>query len=160
MAKTREIEVFGLSFMDLISCGLGGMLVLMFVFSTLVNVKGVANPSKAEAAGKTVAELERDMIFNTHFVLKIYLDKAGVEIIPANHTDIIQSVGKKREGSGMEHILMVYGTNKVVDKMTFSLSGPTTGQVKLLGEKALAIKENISEVQVIKDKTNYKIKLK
>jgi len=34
--KQREIEVFGLSFMDMISCGLGGVIVLMLIFSTLV----------------------------------------------------------------------------------------------------------------------------
>ncbi len=36
MARRPTIEVFGLSFLDMISCGLGGVLVLMLIFSARV----------------------------------------------------------------------------------------------------------------------------
>ena len=157
MAKSREIEVFGLSFMDLISCALGGMLVLMFVFSTLVNPDGVAKRSKAEAMGKTVAELEREMIFNTHFVLTVSLDNSDIKMEPLNFSDLFTSIGKKNN----THIFMFNATNKVVDKVTFEFSQVSnSGEVNLLGHPSEFIPQGTKYFDVIKEKTTYKIRFR
>ena len=45
MSKRKDIEVFSLSFMDLISCALGGVIILMLIFSTLVVPDGANEPA-------------------------------------------------------------------------------------------------------------------
>lgn len=71
--KGREIEVFGLSFMDLISCGLGGVIVLMLIFSTLVkggdSQQGVEG--KQESDEEAIARQEQRSI--CHFYLEVDL---------------------------------------------------------------------------------------
>lgn len=67
MKKSRDIEVFGMSFMDLISCGLGGVIVLMLLFSTLVNGKEPNGRNESEAAA-----LKRQQLRSIcHFYLEI-----------------------------------------------------------------------------------------
>ena len=39
MAKSREISIFNLSFLDVLSCGMGSVILLMLIFSTLVREK-------------------------------------------------------------------------------------------------------------------------
>ncbi len=159
MAKSREIEVFGLSFMDLISCGLGGMLVLMFIFSTLVNANGVATPTKAETKGKSVAELEREMIFNTQFTLKVVVDDQAISIKPISQKDLIIGSGIDRSGTKSSHLFMFNGSNKIVKKVTFQIDGGyPTGYAQILGKEREIIPDSTSIIQVIKDKTHYKLK--
>jgi len=157
MARGKEIEVFGLSFMDLISCGLGGMLVLLLIFSTLVNPEGVAIQSEAKAKGKTVAELERELILNTHFVLKITLDDSQIDVIPLNYNDMFSSIGKKDE----THIFMFNSTNRIVDIVSFRVTGDfINGEAQLLGQTAVKIPPGTEIIEVIKDRTNYKIRFR
>jgi hypothetical protein len=54
MRRGETLEVFGLSFLDLISCGLGGVIVLMLIFASLSGQGGDA--PRAVAAGKAAAE--------------------------------------------------------------------------------------------------------
>lgn len=54
MRHGETLEVFGLSFLDLISCGLGGVIVLMLIFASLSGQGGDA--PRAVAAGKAAAE--------------------------------------------------------------------------------------------------------
>jgi hypothetical protein len=62
MSKSREIEVFGMSFMDMISCGLGGVIVLMLIFSTLVNggenLNGESQASSSESQEQVLRRQE------------------------------------------------------------------------------------------------------
>lgn len=48
MKKDTSIEVFGLAFLDLISCGLGGSLILMLLFSTMIGNPVVKANKEAE----------------------------------------------------------------------------------------------------------------
>lgn len=69
--KSRDIEVFGLSFMDMISCGLGGVIIIMLIFSSLV--KGGDSDSKgsgeAETDAQAIARQEQRKI--CHFFMEI-----------------------------------------------------------------------------------------
>lgn len=51
--KREPTEVFGLSFMDLISCGLGGVIILMLVFSSLVRFSKAESNVAAQQARAT-----------------------------------------------------------------------------------------------------------
>ncbi len=158
MAKNRDIEVFGLSFMDLISCGLGGMLVLMFVFSTLVNAQGVAKPSEAQSKSLSPAALQRAEIFNTHFVLKLALAKDTQ--VNVDDWDIIHSYGIEKDISlGIDnHIFMVLGADKIVKKVTFDIQNNIReGQGKLMGEDSFIIPIGQQSITVVKEKTEYRI---
>lgn len=157
MAKSREIEVFGLSFMDLISCSLGGMLVIMIVFSTLVNAKGVSTPQRAKEAGKSPAELQREMIFNTHFALKVVVSNSSIRV-KAVEQDLVTRSGSVRKNGVSTFLFMVNVTRKVVKKITFEVTGGNPlGTVQLIGEKPIKIPKNTTKIEIIKDKTNYKI---
>lgn len=53
MAEREDVEVFGLAFLDVISCGLGGVIILMLIFSTLAESGG---ERKREVQATTAAQ--------------------------------------------------------------------------------------------------------
>ncbi len=77
--KSRDIEVFGLSFMDLISCGLGGVIVLMLIFSTLV--KGGDSQNGADGRPETEEEAikRQEQRSICHFYLEVDVISNGQE---------------------------------------------------------------------------------
>lgn len=58
MSRRAEIEVFGLSFMDLVCCGMGGVLVLMLIFAALIQQqRGGGRFGKAVSGSELVFEV-------------------------------------------------------------------------------------------------------
>ena len=156
MAKNKEIEVFGLSFMDLISCGLGGMLVLMFVFSTLVKTEGVSNPVKAKKAGfESTAMYERQLIFNTNFVLKLS--------VPANIRVKVENRFKDRVRSGFktvantsQYVFFFTNSDEFIEEVIFNFSSAVnSGEMSLMGDEQIAIESGSRRVIVSKNKSKY-----
>lgn len=61
MRRRREPEVFGLSLMDLLCCGLGGMLILMLIISSLIRSHGKKERSSGADDG-TALEIRGDSV--------------------------------------------------------------------------------------------------
>jgi hypothetical protein len=70
MSNRKEIEVFSLSFMDLICCGLGGIIVIMLIFSTLTEPEGSDTPTAGEGSD-IVQAINRQKYLNTVFALQV-----------------------------------------------------------------------------------------
>ena len=162
MAKSREIEVFGLSFMDLISCALGGMLVIMIVFSTLVRTQGVALPASAKAAGKSLAQYEREQSFSTYFILIFRFKTENTKIIPQDRGDLVYTQGQTKLNNGdIEHLLIIYRINEMANLMKFKLTNYAGGgTVKLSGDvNEVEIPIDKTIIVIEKEKAKYRLKI-
>lgn len=161
MSKNKEIEVFGLSFMDLISCGLGGMLVMMFVFSTLVEANGSTQPAKEQREGKTTAQAQRELLFSTNFVLNASFD-SYVEM-EADEDDLsplksnFEFTSFQRDTSA--YMFMVNTNDQVLESFRFKLGNyQSGGSVQLLGDQVSIIPDRASAVIVLKTGSKYSLR--
>lgn len=156
MAKNKEIEVFGLSFMDLISCGLGGMLVLMFVFSTLVKTEGVSNPVKAKKAGfESTAMYERQLIFNTNFVLNISVPSSVTIDVENRFKDKVRK-GFKTFDNTTQYVFFFTNSDEFIEEIAFNFSSAAnSGEMSLMGGEQVAINPGSRRIIVSKSKSKY-----
>lgn len=60
MARRTEIEVFGLSMLDTVTCGLGGGLILMLYIASHIEPQAVVSVSREQAVGVGTTESGRD----------------------------------------------------------------------------------------------------
>jgi hypothetical protein len=60
MARRTEIEVFGLSMLDTVTCGLGGALILMLFIASKIEPQAAIAVSRESAAGATTATTGKD----------------------------------------------------------------------------------------------------
>jgi hypothetical protein len=80
MRRGGTLEVFGLSFLDLISCGLGGVIVLMLIFASLSGQGGDA--PRAVAAGKAAEEARPAATFILLQVDVIVDGQSRIDLVP------------------------------------------------------------------------------
>lgn len=144
MTKRAEINVFGLAFMDVISCGLGGMLILMFVFSTMVQTEGVLVPPDDGAIGGTTRSKKAlEEYLRTAFVLhaEVVGGTSGLKYL--NPNDKIRSLSSKDDGRSTQHIAMVFREGRNVNEFAFRLSvDPSSfrkGSIRLITTKDLTL---------------------
>lgn len=56
--KKGNTEVFGIAFLDLLSCGLGGVLILMIIFSSMVTAGDMSSSSDKDVQGRAASRPE------------------------------------------------------------------------------------------------------
>jgi hypothetical protein len=97
--KSRDIEVFGLSFMDMISCGLGGVIVLMLIFSSLVKGGDSQNDNAggSETEAQAIARQEQRKI--CHFYME-------VDVISDREMEECKLIYEKQEGVEVDSLFL------------------------------------------------------
>ncbi|NBO74203.1 MAG: VWA domain-containing protein [Gammaproteobacteria bacterium] len=96
----RNVEVFSLSFLDVICCGFGAVI----LFYTIISAQsGIERTRKAEDLSATVSKLEEEVITGAKnlVVLRNTLQKTESETISASSraTQLIEELQRKREES-------------------------------------------------------------
>ena len=100
MARRRNVEVFSLSFLDVICCGFGAVI----LFYTIISAQsGIERTRKAEDLSAEVAKLEEEVIVGAKnlVVLRNTLQKTESETVSASSraTQLIEELQRKREES-------------------------------------------------------------
>lgn len=100
MARRRNVEVFSLSFLDVICCGFGAVI----LFYTIISAQsGIERTRKAEDLSAQVAKLEEEVLIGAKnlVVLRNTLKKTESETLSASSraTQLIEELQRKREES-------------------------------------------------------------
>ncbi|MEY2625682.1 MAG: hypothetical protein RL412_1457 [Pseudomonadota bacterium] len=100
MARRRKVEVFSLSFLDVICCGFGAVI----LFYTIISAQsGIERTRKAEDLSAQVSKLEEEVLTGAKnlVVLKNTLQRTESETVSATSraTQLIDELQRKREES-------------------------------------------------------------
>lgn len=104
MRSREELEVFGLTLMDLLSCGLGGVLILMVIFSSLFNPDIMKNSKRVNSSFDDSKEVKNKKL--SFILIEVVKDSENIDL---NITI---------EGEGFE----CFNTDKTTTKVIFNKS--------------------------------------
>jgi len=100
MARRRNVEVFSLSFLDVICCGFGAVI----LFYTIISAQsGIERTRKAEDLSAQVSELEEEVLLGAKNLIRLRnsLQRTESETVSATSraTQLIEELQRKREES-------------------------------------------------------------
>ncbi len=142
MTPRRDIEIFGVSFLDLICCGLGGVIVLALIFSAIIESAGEVEKAAAADSQEDAAGEKEPFLFTLQVdVLPTSARRAGPPLLSLGLANVAPSVGtytvqavsgpKFQEATpddkitAVERHLMIFrGAAKGKRDLVFELSGP------------------------------------
>jgi len=152
MKRRNEIEVFGLSFMDLICCGLGGVIILMLILSTLIRQgqeepAGMAAERKAKAseADRSFA-IEIDLSVPESLPLELQMKTPSKEEVSKNTSGLDYSIRQFRDPNVSRYVAIINnpGDNARFDFVLKSDGGIPSGikyKIRLLSRMTIDRKE-------------------
>ena len=168
--KSKEIVVFGLSFMDVISCGLGGMLVLMFVFSTMVKPEGVEIQQESEQFAGLASKLsELDKLTRSFFILNVHIEGSNSNLTFYSSTDSLLALASYFDDSNISrHIAVMnkYSSSSNTFKFELHIKDKVSegSFVKLISDKEehrmIPVNTNRALIRVEKEGSTYTLDVK